>query len=324
MKTIFTGIQSSGNLHIGNYFGAMKRMIDRQAPENQVIIMVADLHSFTTNKDPELFKQLQYDSMIDWLSCGVDIDTTIFFLQSDIRAHTELTWLLSCFTPMGMLERATSYKDKIEKGIEPNAGLFVYPVLQTCDILLYDADIVPVGKDQKQHLEMARDIAQKFNHYYGDTFKIPESDIDASVQIIPGLDGEKMSKSYSNTIPIFGTEKDIKKKVMSIKTESIALGEPIDPNCIPMQFHKLFGNPYYDELVSKCESGSVGFGDLKKELFGLIWEYFTDARVLRKKLESDPEYINECMVKGAKRANKKAESVLLRVREKMGLGRHIF
>ncbi len=313
----------TGSPHIGNFFGMMQQTIALQDEKAKRYFFVSDQHTFTSKRDPEEFRKNQRNVMIDWLALGIDIEKTVFFTQSDVRAHTELAWYLNCITPMGLLERAHAFKDKTAKGMESNVGLFTYPVLMTADILLYDVTTVPVGKDQQQHVEMARDIAQRFNHHYGETFVLPEARILEDVKTIPGLDGAKMSKSYGNTIPIFTDEETLKKKVMSIQTDSIAMGDPIDPDCTVMQFHNLFENPNYDMLVDKCKNGDVGFGDLKKELVGLIWEYFTPARERRIKLEHDETYLRECMMKGAVKANEKAEEVLGRVRDRMGLGKHI-
>ena len=208
MTRILTGMTPSGIPHIGNYFGMMKQAKELQDnPQNECFYFVSDLHSFTSKRDPELFKTNSEASVLDWLALVVDPDKTIFYRQSDIRAHTEMLWYLSCITPFGLMERAHAFKDKTAKGMEANVGLFTYPILMAADIILYDIDIVPVGKDQAQHVEMARDLAQKFNHHFGDTFVLPESQIKEEVQTIPGLDGAKMSKSYGNTIEIFADEK---------------------------------------------------------------------------------------------------------------------
>ena len=240
MKRVLTGIQASGNFHVGNYFGAIKQMVEMQNnPEVEMFVFVADLHAFTSHPDPKVFKQNLQTAVVDWLSLGIDPTKVTFYRQSDIPAHTELFWTLLSRTPMGMLERAHSYKDKKANGIEANAGLFTYPVLMAADILLYDADIVPVGKDQKQHVEMARDLAQKFNHAHNsEIFTIPDVKIEESVQTVPGLDGRKMSKSYGNTIEIFGTKNQLKKKIMSIPTASLNMGDAIDPTtCQVFAFH---------------------------------------------------------------------------------------
>ncbi len=321
MPRILTGMQSSGNSHLGNYFGMMKQAKKLQeTPGNECFYFVADLHSFTSKQDPELFHKNQKAGVLDWLAIVIDPQKSVFYRQSDIRAHTELLWYLSCLTPFGLMERAHSYKDKVAKGLEANVGLFTYPILMAADIILYDAAIVPVGKDQKQHVEMARDLAQKFNHHFGETFVLPTSQIKEEVQTIPGLDGAKMSKSYGNTIEIFGEEKDIKKKIMSIQTESKALGEPLDPDtCNVMQYHRLFGNPNTETLENAYREGSIGFGESKKQLFEFVWDYFAEARAKRTKLESDPAEVENILKKGAEKANLIAEAKLHTVRSKFGL-----
>lgn len=322
MTRILTGIQASGTLHIGNYFGAIKPAVDLQNQDgSDCYYFIADLHSFTSNKDAKLFAQYQKDCVLDWLALGIDPEKSTFYRQSDIAAHTEMMWYVLTFTPMGMLERAHSFKDKKAKGLETNTGLFTYPVLMAADILLYDAEVIPVGKDQKQHVEMARDLAQKMNHHFEkELFVLPEPQIEETLQTIPGLDGQKMSKSYGNTIPIFGTEKEIKKKIMSIETDSIEMGDKIDPeNCNVFAFHKLFNNPNLDILETQYRNGEIGFGESKKQLFELIWDYFADARERRKKLESDPKLIEEILKSGATKASKIAFKKLEKMRKSMGL-----
>ncbi len=323
MPRILTGMQSSGNSHLGNYFGMMKQAKELQNQEgNECFYFVADLHSFTSKQDPVIFAQNQKNGVLDWLALVIDSEKSIFYRQSDIRAHTELLWYLSCLTPFGLMERAHSYKDKVAKGLEANVGLFTYPILMAADIILYDAEVVPVGKDQKQHVEMARDLAQKFNHHFGDTFVLPEARIKEEVQTIPGLDGAKMSKSYGNTIEIFADEKTLKKKIMSIKTDSVELGDPIDPeNCNVMAYHRLFGNPNTEILEKAYREGSVGFGESKKQLFEFVWEYFADARVKREKLANDPAEVERILKSGAHRASEIAEAKLSLVRKRFGLSK---
>ncbi len=317
---ILTGMQSSGTPHLGNYFGMMKKTIELQKGSDECFYFIADLHSFTTQKNPEGFKKNQETCVLDWLALGVDPKKSVFYRQSDIKAHTELAWLLLCQTPMGLLERAHSYKDKKAKGLEANAGLFTYPVLMAADILLYDANKVPVGKDQKQHVEMARDIAQKFNNQYGETFVLPEPEVIKDIETIPGLDGQKMSKSYGNTIEIFADEATLKKKIMSIKTASVSLGEPLDPKeCLVFRFHELFENPNLKKLEEQYKKGEIGYGDSKKMLFDLVWEHFKEARETRAKLANDPKLVERILTEGATKANQIAEKKLAEVREKMGL-----
>ncbi len=324
MTTILNGIQSSGDLHLGNYFGSIKACLDLQNnTENKCLYFIADLHSFTSNRDAVVFKENQKNCVLDWLALGLDPRKSIFYRQSDITAHTELAWYLSCVAPIGLLERSHAFKDKKSKGLEANVGLFTYPILMAADILLYSAKIIPVGKDQKQHIEIARDLADKFNNEFGETFVVPEqSELSSGVDLIIGLDGQKMSKSYSNTIEIFAEEKVLKKKIMSIKTDSIELGKPLNPEtCTVFAFHKLFKNPELEQLRSQYINGVIGFGDSKKQLFGLIWEFFRDARELRKKLEIDPIAIENILYKGAKEASKIANNKLSEVRQKLGLSK---
>jgi tryptophanyl-tRNA synthetase len=326
MTRVLTGIQSSGDLHWGNYFGAIKPMLDFQAEKkNEMFFFIADLHAFTSQGDSKKFAEYQKNAVLDWLALGVDPEKSLFYRQSDIRPHTELTWILLCQTPMGLLERAHSFKDKKAKGLEANAGLFTYPVLMASDILLYDANKVPVGKDQKQHVEMARDIAQKFNHRYGELFTIPEPNIPAEIATIPGLDGQKMSKSYGNTIEIFADEKTLKKKIMSIKTDSVAMGDPIDPNtCAVFAFHKLFENSNLAKLEKQYKAGEIGFGDSKNQLFELVWEFFAPARKKRAELEKDSKLVEKILKSGAEKASAIAEKKLQKVRKKVGLdGNHL-
>ncbi|PID70779.1 tryptophan--tRNA ligase [bacterium DOLZORAL124_38_8] len=321
-KRVLTGIQASGDFHVGNYFGAIKQMVDLQNnPDTELFVFVADLHAFTSHPESKVFKQNLKNAVIDWLSLGIDPEKVVFYRQSDIPAHTEMFWYLLNHTPMGLLERAHSYKDKKANGVDANAGLFTYPVLMAADILLYDADIVPVGKDQKQHVEMARDIAQKFDYAYGSQiFTLPEAKIEANVQTVPGLDGRKMSKSYGNTIPVFCSKSELKKKVMSIKTESLNLGEPMNPEtCQVFAFHKLFANPRLAELEQEYRAGSIGFGDSKKELLELIWDYFADARAKKEFFEANPQAVEKILQTGTKTARFLANKKLWKVRKKIGL-----
>lgn len=299
----------------------MKQAKELQASaDNECFYFVADLHSFTSKQDPEIFRTNQMAGVLDWLALVIDPAKSIFYRQSDIRAHTELLWYLSCLCPMGLMERAHSYKDKTAKGLEANVGLFTYPILMATDILLYDAEIVPVGKDQKQHVEMARDLAQKFNHHFGETFVLPEPQIKADVQVIPGLDGAKMSKSYGNTIEIFSDEKTLKKKIMSIQTDSIEMGTPIDPaTCNVMALHRLFENPNLKTLEDQYRNGEIGFGDSKTQLFELVWEYFGAARAKRADLAANPDLVENILRQGADKANAIAEAKLELVRTKFGL-----
>jgi tryptophanyl-tRNA synthetase len=320
MRTL-TGITPSGTLHIGNYFGAMRPAIQAQA-RGDCFYFIADYHSMTSVTDPDERRRNSHGIALDWLACGLDPATCVLWRQSDVPEVCELTWMIGSLTPMGLLERAHSYKDKIAKGLSPNFGLFAYPVLMAADILLFDTNRVPVGRDQKQHVEMARDIAIKFNQTYGETFVVPEAEIRESVAVVPGLDGQKMSKSYGNTVDIFGDEKVIRKKVMSIVMDSRSPGEPkpdADRN-LAVQLLKLVAPA---EVASGLEdrlwAGGLGYGDLKKALFEHYWNFFAAARARRAELAADPGYVERTLRDGAERARAVASVVLKRARKASGL-----
>src|SRR5207248_3552308 len=273
---ILSGIQPSGSLHIGNYFGMMMPSIEMQ-DKGEAFYFIADYHSITSLFDPVERRKNTLDVALDFLACGLDPKKSVFFRQSDVPEVTELTWMLSTITPMGLLERATSFQDKIAKGISPNHGLFAYPVLMAADILIYDSNIVPVGQDQKQHIEITRDIAVKFNETYGQTFIIPEPQIRAEVAKVPGIDGEKMSKSYGNAIEIFGDEKALRKKVMSIKMDSRTPQEPkpdADQNLAIQLLRLVAPGDVARQYEDRLRAGGLGYGDLKKALFEQYWDYF--------------------------------------------------
>ena len=320
MRTL-TGIQPSGSLHIGNYFGAMRPAIEAQA-RGECFYFIADYHSMTSLVDPAERRRNTRDVAIDWLACGLDPKHSVFWRQSDVHEVTELMWILGTLTPMGLLERAHSYKDKTAKGISPNFGLFAYPVLMAADILLYDTQRVPVGRDQKQHLEMTRDIAIKFNQTYGETFVVPESEIREDIALIPGLDGQKMSKSYGNTIDIFGEEKATRKKIMGIVMDSRTPAEPkpdADKN-IAIQFLKLFAPAEVAlDFEHRLRVGGLGYGDLKKALFEHYWNYFAAARARRAELAANLEHVDTVLRDGAQRARAVARTVLERARKASGL-----
>jgi len=320
MKRILTGIQPSGTLHVGNYFGAMRPILDLQE-QGQVFVFLADLHALTSLQNPDALRASARDATLDLLACGLDPERTIHWRQSDIPEHSELMWILTTVTPMGLMERMVAYKDKVANGIPASVGLFTYPILQAADILLYDADLVPVGKDQKQHLEATRDIAVKVNETYGPTFKLPEAQISESVATVPGLDGRKMSKSYGNTIDIFMDEKALRKRVMSIVTDSTPLEAPKDPagsNVVAL--YRLFATP---EQVAQMEAdhraGGIGYGDFKKRLFEAIWEYFAPMRARRAELVARPDYVDDVLREGARRAREVAVETMERVRTTVGL-----
>src|ERR1039457_5129059 len=302
---ILSGIQPSGALHLGNYFGMMKPAIELQE-KGEAFYFIANYHSMTSLSDPAERRKNTLDVALDFLACGLDPKKTVFFKQSDVAEVTELTWLLSTVTPMGLLERAHSYKDKIAKGIAASHGLFPYPVLMAADILIYDSNMVPVGRDQKQHVEMTRDIAIKFNEQYGQTFVIPEPQIRDEVAVVPGTDGQKMSKSYGNTIEIFGDEKAIRKKIMGIVMDSRTLEEPkpdADKN-LAVQLLKLVAPPTVGkEFEDKLSAGGLGYGDLKKALFENYWNYFADARKKRAELAANLDHVNKGLADGAAKAH---------------------
>jgi tryptophanyl-tRNA synthetase len=317
---ILSGVQPSGVLHIGNYLGMMKPALQMQE-QGETFLFIADYHSLTTSPDPDLLRERTERVALDFLACGIDPEKTTFFRQSDVPEVAELTWILNCVTPMGLLERCHSFKDKIANGFSPNAGLFDYPVLMASDILLYKSDLVPVGKDQKQHLEVTRDIAIKFNNAYGDILSIPKESIREDVAVIPGTDGRKMSKSYDNTIEIFGNQKKIRKKFMKIVTDSKTLEEPKDPeNCNVFNLYKLFATEEQQEaLAARYRAGGMGYGHAKQELFDVFWETFRPYREKREELENNMDYVREVIRKGGERARAVAQQTMDEVRKAVGL-----
>ncbi|MGL4393280.1 MAG: tryptophan--tRNA ligase [Fusobacteriaceae bacterium] len=320
MKKSLSGIQPSGILHIGNYFGAMKQFIDLQK-DYEGFYFVADYHSMTSNTSPEDMSKNSIDIILDYLALGLDTKKSTIFLQSDVPEHTELYWIFSNLTPVALMERGHSYKDKLDKGIFPNMGLLSYPILMAADILIYDTDVVPVGKDQKQHLEMTRDIAIKFNERYGgEYFKLPEPLILDSVAIIPGTDGQKMSKSYNNTINMFAPEKKLKEQVMSIVTDSTPLEEPKNPDNIITNLYSLVASKEkLEEMKSKFKVGNYGYGHAKKELLEALLEFFGEARKKREELEKNPEYVQKILKEGADRAREIAKNKIIVIKKTVGL-----
>ncbi|HEU4678518.1 MAG TPA: tryptophan--tRNA ligase [Terrimicrobiaceae bacterium] len=317
---ILSGIQPSGTLHLGNYFGMMKPSIELQH-RGEAFYFIADLHALTTVHDAgELCENIR-DVAIDFLACGLDPRKACFFRQSQVPAVTELAWILSTVTPMGLLERCHSYKDKLGRGIPPSHGLFAYPVLMAADILIYDSDVVPVGKDQKQHIEVTRDLVVKFNETYGPTLKLPEPSIRDETAVVPGLDGQKMSKSYGNAINIFETEASMRKKVMSLKTDSTPVEAPkATEGSTILALYKLVASPDgYARMESEFREGGVGYGDFKKRLFTALWEYFAPMRRRREEILADPGYVEMVLREGRARANQVAEDVMSRVRSATGL-----
>jgi tryptophanyl-tRNA synthetase len=318
---ILTGIQPSGTLHIGNYFGAMKPAVELQE-RGEAYYFIADYHSMTSLTDAAQRRKNTLDVALDFLACGLDPKRSVFWRQSDLPEVCELMWVLGTLTPMGLLERAHSYKDKTAKGISPNFGLFAYPVLMAADILLYDANLVPVGKDQRQHLEMTRDIAIKFNQSYGETFIVPDAEIREEVSTVPGLDGQKMSKSYGNTIDLFGDEKATRKKIMGIVMDSRTPAEPepdADKN-LAIQLLKLVAPAEVaTDFENRLRAGGLGYGDLKKALFEHYWNHFAVARARRAELAANLDYVNQVLKDGAERARATASGVLTRARKACGL-----
>ena len=318
---ILSGIQPSGALHLGNYFGMMKPAI-ALCDEGDAFYFIADYHSMTSLFDAAQRRENTLAVALDFLACGLDPERSVFFRQSAVPEHTELAWLLSTVTPMGLLERCHSYKDKLARGISPNHGLFAYPVLMTADILLYDANLVPVGRDQKQHLEVARDVAAKFNEAYGQVFVLPEARIRESVAVVPGTDGQKMSKSYGNTIDIFGAEKALKKRVMGIVMDSRGRDEPkpdADQNIAIQLLRLVAPADIAQDAEDRLRAGGFGYGDLKKTLFGHFWEYFATARQRRVELSKNLDYVEDVLRRGSMRAREVAAGVVSRARLASGL-----
>ncbi|MEY2541843.1 MAG: tryptophanyl-tRNA synthetase [Verrucomicrobiota bacterium] len=320
MRRILSGLQPSGALHIGNYFGMIQRAIALQ-DEGEAFYFIANYHALTSVRDPDVLRENSRRVAIDFLACGFDPERGALFMQSDVPQVTELSWILSTVAPMGLLERAHSYKDKLARGIPATVGLFGYPVLMAADILIYDSDVVPVGKDQKQHVEITRDLAVKINETYGQVFKLPEPRIHAATETVPGIDGQKMSKSYGNTIDLFGEEKETRKRVMGLVTDSTPVEQPKDPvKSTIVQLYSLFASK--DEIASMQErfrKGGTGYGDFKKELFEKLWEYFSPLRKRREELLADKLFVDDVLVRGARRANEVADDVMARVRAAVGL-----
>tara|TARA_R110002124_G_scaffold80533_10_gene213164 strand:+ start:6686 stop:7663 length:978 start_codon:yes stop_codon:yes gene_type:complete len=320
-KTILSGIQPSGKLHIGNYFGAMRQHIAMQK-QGDCFYFIANYHSLTSLSDGKQLYQNTIDVTLDYLALGLDPEKATFFAQSDVPQVTELAWILGTLCPVSLMEKGVSYKDKVASGLNPNIGLFTYPVLQAADILIYHSDIVPVGEDQKQNIEITRDLAGKFNRAYdGEFLKIPEDHILKSVAVVPGTDGRKMSKSYNNTIPLFSEGKALKKVVMSIETDSKGLEDPKDPETDNVfALIKLFANvDKQEEIAEKYRAGGYGYGHAKLELLEMIENYFAGAREKRKELEGDLDYVKDVLREGGKKARERAESVMRPIREATGI-----
>lgn len=317
---ILSGIQPSGTLHLGNYFGMMRPAIALQE-EGRAYYFIADYHAMTTVRDAALLRKFREEAALDFLACGLDPEKTALFPQSSVPEVTELAWILGTVTPMGLLERCHSYKDKLAKGIPPAFGLFSYPVLMAADILLYDSDVVPVGKDQKQHLEVTRDIAIKFNEVFGETFKLPEPRIQEAAAVVPGIDGEKMSKSYGNTIELFMPEKELRKRVMSIKTDSTPVDapKPVEGSTILALYRLLATDSAFHEMEVSFQEGGKGYGHYKTQLFEAIRDYFEPMRKRREEIVNSPGSLHCILAEGTERARSAAAEVMGRVRKATGL-----
>lgn len=318
---ILSGIQPSGELHIGNYLGALRQHVELQS-KGEGIYFIADYHSMTSVRDADERRRLVHEVALDYLACGLDPEQSVLYRQSDVPEVCELQWILTTLTPMGLLERAHSYKDKIANGLPVDHGLFAYPVLMAADILIYNADVVPVGQDQKQHLEMTRDIAGSFNHTYGtEVFKLPEPHILEDVAVVPGVDGRKMSKSYDNTLRMFWPQKQLKKAVMSIVTDSTPVEEPKDTSAVVFQLWSLFANEQErEEMFARAKAGGMGYGDVKKDLLARVLDHFGPMREKREALAKKPDDLEDILASGAKRARALGAPVLEAARNASGLG----
>jgi len=317
---ILSGIQPSGELHLGNYFAMMRPAIELQR-DGETFLFIADLHALTTTPEPAKLRERIRTVAVDFLACGLDPERTVFFRHSAVPEIPELAWILGCCTPMGLLERCHSFKDKTARGLSPNHGLFAYPVLMAADILVHRANLVPVGRDQKQHVEVARDIAGRFNRTYGEILVLPEPRIREEVAVVPGTDGQKMSKSYGNTIELFGEEQAMRKKIMAIVTDSKGLADPKDPaTCTICALHRLLATPAEQaELEAKYRAGGFGYGHAKQALFDRYWEYFRPFRARRAELLADPGAIDRILASGAERARDVAAATMRDVRQAVGL-----
>lgn len=317
---VLSGIQPTGRPHWGNYFGAIAQYIDLQR-DNDGLYFIADLHALTTIRDPEMLRGYVFDAAVDLLALGLDPDQATLFVQSDVPEISELTWLLMTVTPMGLLQRCHAYKSKLDKGIDADAGLFTYPVLMAADILAYDSQWVPVGADQVQHIEVCRDLAGRFNHLYGETFVMPQSKLLDRGSKVPGTDGEKMSKSYDNTLDLFGNVKSIRKSIMRITTDSRPMEDPKDPETDHLfELYRLFAAPAdIDAMAAKYRAGGFGYGEVKKAVAEASEQYFAEARSRRDEIAADPDTVHQILQKGATRARTIAAEVLARARKNCGL-----
>jgi len=316
---LVSGVKPTGRPHVGNYFGAMKQFVDMQ-DEYRPFIFVANYHALTGVQDKKAMEEASLDVVLDYLAIGLDPEKTILFLQSDVPEVTELTWVFNCLTTMPYLMRAHAFKDAEAKSKDVNVGTFDYPVLMASDILIHDAHVVPVGQDQKQHLEIARDIAEKFNRTFGDTFVVPEPVIREEVAVVPGIDGQKMSKSYNNTIPLFGSDEEIKKAVMSIVTDSKAPGDSKDPEaCNIFALHKLFSTDELSDIEKRYREGGIGYKESKELLLKNIVEFITPMRERREELKKDMGHVRQILKNGGEIARSRAKAKMREVKEKVGL-----
>ncbi|TWT67650.1 Tryptophan--tRNA ligase [Posidoniimonas polymericola] len=320
---VLSGIQPTGPFHWGNYFGAISQYIELQDVADEAYYFIANLHALTTVRDKELLQQYTLDGAIDLLALGLNPDKAVLFVQSDVPEVSELCWLLMTGTPMGLLERCVSYKDKLAKGLKADAGLFTYPVLQAADILAYDADVVPVGEDQLQHIEVCRDIAGSFNHHFGETFTMPKGKVLDQSARVPGIDGEKMSKSYGNTLAVFDDAKRQRKQIMRIQTDSRPMDEAKEPDGdVLYDLLKLVApQEQVDEIAALYRRGGFGYGDIKKALAEAAENYWAEVREKRAGLAAKPDYVKDVLAAGAKKARAKAAGVLERAQAAAGLYR---
>lgn len=324
MKRVLSGIQPSGQLHLGNYAGAIRQFIDMQQ-DHELFIFVASYHALTSTRDPQQLRENIRQVVVDYIAFGLDPqrDNVHLYLQQDVPQVTELCWILSCVCPKHMMDKATSYKDKVAKGLPASVGLYTYPILQAADILSVNPDFVPVGEDQRQHVEITRDLAQAFNHHYGEVFKLPEMRSRQGAAVLPGVDGQKMSKSYGNDIDPFMPEKPLRKRIMKIVTDSKGVDEPKDPEtCTVFQiFRGLAGadDPRTAELAEKYRAGGMGYGDAKQALYELILDHFADARERRQALIDDPGYVDDVLKRGAEAAGAEVAKLTARARQAVGL-----
>ena len=323
-KRVLSGIQPSGQLHLGNYAGAVRQYV-RMQDDHEMFIFIASYHALTSGRDSEALARHVHQVVVDLLAFGLDPDRTHLYLQHDVPQVTELAWLLACVCPTHLMDKSTSYKDKVAQGLPASIGLYTYPILQAADILAVNADLVPVGKDQTQHIEITRDLADKFNHYYGEVFHLPEARVPEHAGVLPGVDGRKMSKSYDNTIDPFMDEKPLRKRIMKIVTDSTPVDQPKDPDACPVfQIHRAIAgheDPRTVELDKRYRAGGMGYGEAKQALFELVLEHFSEARRRRAELMADPATIDRVLERGADTARSEIDAVLSRARAACGLRR---